>query len=127
MRKTKKAPPAAPPVEAGPWQPPQLRSVDKTIPELGGAVRLRDLLLSERLAFRRLITGLEAAAVTVGVSAGDLMVPQLLAITVERDGAPVMNASQWEVFGAKHNKLTLALFDEACVLCGFLPDANAKN
>lgn len=126
MRASNKTPPAAPPA-AGGFVPPELRRVDKTVPELGGQVQVRDLLLSERLAFRRIIAALERDAVTAGVQAGDLMVPQLLAITVERDGRPVMSAQQWEVFGAIHNKATLDLFDVACELCGFIADAAAKN
>ena len=59
--------------------PPELRRVDKTVPELGGQVQVRDLLLSERLAFRRIIAALERDAVTAGVQAGDL----LLAINTE--------------------------------------------
>ena len=99
--------------------PPELRTVDVTVPELGGALQVCDMLLSERMAFRRMLARLEKDAAP-GVEAGDLMVPQLLALAVRRpDGQRLMTAQQWEIWGATHQGAVLELFNAACKCCGF--------
>ncbi len=86
------------------------------VPELGGEVIVRGLLLSERLA---LLSEAEN---------GEAKLSSLLAATVvDADGAAVYDAQQWEEFGARHFAAALRLFAVAKRLCGLDAEVAEKN
>lgn len=92
------------------------RTVD--VPSLGGAVVVRGLKLSQRLAM------------AVGVDAEDRfrMVPAMLAVTVvDAADEPIFTESQWEEFGAAHLGDAMTLFDAARALSGMDEAALKKS
>ena len=91
------------------------------VPELGGAVLIRPLLLSDRLAMAQ-----EARA--NGRPKDWAHIATLLAYAVvDADGEPVFSTAQWEAFGAMHTDAALRLWDEAWAVSGLDSEAAAKN
>lgn len=88
------------------------------VPELGGEVAVRGLLLSERLAL--LDQGAELERFD--------RVARVLACAV-RDafGEPLFTVQQWEAFGARHFAAALRLFQEALRLSGLDAEAEPGN
>ncbi len=87
------------------------------VPELGGAVLVRGLLLRDRLALA-LGRGADKHA----------MVAALLAATVlDAEGAALWSEEQWERFGARHLAAAMRLFDVARRLCGMDAEDTEKN
>jgi hypothetical protein len=83
------------------------RTVD--VPEMGGEVIVRGLLLSDRLR----LAGL------VGAGADKEVVAQTLALTVvDEVELPIWTVAEWERFGAVHFPAALKLFKEAQELSG---------
>lgn len=103
------------------------------VPELGGAVIVRGMLLSERMAFSTWRT--KAATPAPGEtkeSAEERVGPQTFArmlsvAVVDADQQPVFDASQWERFGANHGARAMELFNAAFRLSGFDEEETAKN
>jgi hypothetical protein len=92
------------------------RAVD--VPELGGEVIVRGLLLKDRLAIAD-ISGKEADFGRVS---------RVLAATViDGDGRPLLNADEWEEFGAAHFSAAMRVFEVALELSGFKAEVLAKN
>lgn len=86
------------------------------VPELGGEVIVRGLLLKDRIA-------LFSAA-----ESGGAQLSRLLAATVvDADQVPVYTTEQWEQFGAQHFGAALALFGVARRLSGLDAEVAEKN
>lgn len=87
------------------------------VPELGGDVVVRGLLLRDRLALA-LGRGADKHA----------MVATLLAATVlDAEGVALWSAEQWERFGARHFHAAMRLFDVARRLCVMDAEEAEKN
>lgn len=108
------------------------------VPEIGGEVIVRGLLLTERLAL--FVENLPAAQAAGGVDNGDppidgapsanryIHIPRMLARTVlASDGEPLWTETQWEEFGAVHFEASLALFRTAQRLSGLDIEDARKN
>lgn len=86
------------------------------VPELGGEVIVRGLLLSERVRI------LQAAATS------SLSISELLACTViDAENESVFNVEEWEAFGANHFTVALDLFNKAKHLSGLDAETNQKK
>lgn len=103
------------------------------VPELGGDVVVRGLLLSERMQIDDIN---EKAKVPqegetdedARIRAGKLVVPRMLSATVVDDeGQPLFSLEQWDVFGGKHRATTFRLFDIALRLSGRITEVVEKN
>lgn len=95
---------------------PTLPKQTVDVPELGGEVVVRGLLLKDRLAL------------FADADAGQAQVSKLLAATVvDADNEPVYTAAQWEEFGAAHFAASLRLFDVSRKLSGLDAEAAEKN
>jgi hypothetical protein len=106
------------------FTPPVLKREPYTLPD-GTDVEVRALLLTERLAVRRQVTELTAGK---GVEESlVLMVPKLLAMSVELDRKPLMTAAQWDEYGASYPTETMELFNKSSDLSGFNVGAAEKN
>lgn len=97
---------------------PETRVVQ--VPELGGEVILRPLMLSDRLAL--------AAHARVQTPKEFAHIAALLAYCV-MDGnlEPLFTVDQWEAWGSKHMTAALTLWDEAYALSGLKPEEAKKN
>lgn len=117
-------PPADGSASARPKLPPIPRE-PYTLPD-GPEVYIRALRLDERLALRR-----DLAALGPASSADDavaLMVPRLLGVAVvDGDGVPIFSGDDWCQYGASYPGTALELFNRACVLSHFAPDATATG
>lgn len=106
------------------FKPPVLKREPYTLPD-GTEVEVRALLLTERLAVRR-----QVAELTAGKGVEEslvVMVPRLLAMSVELDRKPIMSAAEWDEYGATYATETLELFNKASDLSGFNVGAVEKN
>ena len=98
---------------------PVLKKEAVAVPELGGEVIVRGLLLSERFA---LFSGINEA------NAKFLQMPRLLSmVVVDAEGAAVMTEQEWDVFGAESFTAMSALFEVAKRLSGLDAEVVAKN
>lgn len=88
------------------------------VPEMGGEVVVRGLLLRERLALFDDAKGGERYGHISAV---------LAACVVDADGRQVWSAEQWEQFGARHFEAALRLFDVARRLSGLDAEERKKN
>jgi hypothetical protein len=96
---------------------PPLPKKTVNVPELGGEVIVRGLLLRDRLALVD-----EAGPQDMG------RVARLLAATViAPDDTPLLTVEEWEQFGAVHFAATLSLFGEAAKMAGLAVEAAEKN
>lgn len=103
-------------LERGAIAAPTLPKRTVEVPELGGEVIVRGLLLADRLA----------------VLSGDKLdfsrISRLLASTVVlADGLPMWTAAEWEEFGAAHFDAAVRLFDVAAELSGLRTEIAEKN
>lgn len=105
------------------------------VPEIGGEVIVRGLLLTERLALfvenlpAAQAAGEEGAPIDGAPSANRYIhIPRMLARTVlASDGEPLWTETQWEEFGAVHFEASLALFRTAQRLSGLDIEDARKN
>lgn len=98
---------------------PVLPFADVESAAIGGTVRVRGLLLAERLAM------LEAARAR---GDGSDMRPVVLARTVvAEDGLPVYDEATWEVFVSTHLEEADRLFQVALELNGARPETEKKS
>lgn len=94
-------------------QPPK-EVVD--VPELGGEVIIRGLLLSDRV---RILTHGNNKS---------LLISELLSATViDAQGEPIFDIEEWEAFGALHFNVSLSLFAKAKDLSGLDVESNQKK
>jgi hypothetical protein len=86
------------------------------VPELGGEVIVRGLLLKDRLALY------------LDNENGHANLSKLLAATVrDGDGLPVFNVDEWEVFGTSNFGAVVKLFNVARRLSGLDAEVAEKN
>lgn len=96
--------------------PPVLPKQVVDVPELGGEVIVRGLLLSDRVRIMNKARD------------GGVMVTDLLACTVvDADGQPVYSAKEWEEFGASNFNRSLELFKVSRSLSGLDAEVNEKK
>jgi hypothetical protein len=106
--------------------PPELPFED--VPDLPvlGAVRVRGLLFSQRMAFRERCAaiGVDGGAKASGYAA----IPELLEMAVvDANGSPVYTRNRWELYGAAHETEALTLFNTALRLSGLSGEDAKKN
>jgi hypothetical protein len=95
---------------------------------LGGAVRVRALLLSQRLAMESKVSSLRAKHPDNPEEATYIVIPEMLSIAVvDAKDQPIYSVHRWEVFGAQHTALALELFNVAWRLSGMSGEAAKKN
>ena len=100
-------------------KPPVLPKETHDVPELGGEVVVRGLLLSERLA-------LFADAQADGGRFSHIA--RLLAcVVIDAEGKPVFTADEWEQFGASNFEAVLRVFEIARRLSGLDAEVREKN
>lgn len=96
--------------------PPVLPKQVVDVPELGGEVIVRGLLLSDRVR-----------VMNMAASSG-VMVSDLLACTVvDAAGDPIYTKADWEEFGASNFNVCLELFKTAKALSGLDAEVNEKK
>lgn len=103
-------------LERGAVPAPTLPKRTVEVPELGGEVIVRGLLLADRLAV------LSSPGVDYG-----RMSRLLAASVVLADGEPLWSAAEWEEFGAQHFEAASRIFDVALELSGLKGEAAEKN
>lgn len=115
-------------------KPPVLPKEAVDVPEIGGEVIVRGLLLTERLAlFVENLPAAEAAGegpAIDGPLATDryIHIPRMLARTVlASDGEPLWTEAQWQEFGAVNFEASLRLFRVAQRLSGLDIEEARKN
>ena len=92
------------------------RAVD--VPELGGEVIVRGLLLKDRLAI----------ADISGTNQDFSRVSKVLTATVvDPDDKPLLTQDEWEEFGAQHFSAAMRVFEVALELSGFKAEVLEKN
>lgn len=121
------------PIDRNQVPAPEVPREEIEVPELGGSVTVRGLLLTERLR----ISSLRAADAAprpgetddeAKARADTASVPRLLALTVlASDGQPLWSEAQWQAFGAQHFATALGLFNAAMRLSGFDHEGDRKN
>lgn len=98
---------------------PELPREEVDVPELGGAVIVRGLLLRQRMEFFSALREAEDRYV---------MLAKLLHMTVVgSDDKPLLSEAEWERFGGVHFAAAVALFNAAERLSGLNPEDAAKN
>lgn len=96
--------------------PPALPKQVVDVPELGGEVIVRGLLLSDRLAVYR------------KAKTDDLFISDLLACTVvDSENEPIYTKEQWEEFGSSNFNQSLKLYKVAKELSGLDAEVNEKK
>jgi hypothetical protein len=86
-----------------------------SVPELGGEVIVRPLLLADRLALAN--EPRDAALRAKSIQFGHIAALLTYAV-VDGDGEQLLSTSEWEAFGALHIKAAMALWDAAFELSG---------
>lgn len=103
-------------LERGAVPAPTLPKRTVEVPELGGEVIVRGLLLADRLA------------VMTGDRLDFTRISRMLASSVVlADGLPMWTAAEWEEFGAQHFEAASRIFDVALELSGLKGEAAEKN
>lgn len=103
------------------------------VPALGGAVKVRGLLLADRLAYMawraKIAKPLDSETQDEAHErVGALAVPRLLSLCVlNAKDKPLMSETQWNEFGAVHPAPTFHLFNRAWVCSGYDEAEAAKN
>lgn len=98
-------------------KPPTLPKETVDVPELGGAVVVRGLLLRERV---ELLASQEDKGYT--------HISKMLSLTVVDDkGAPVFTQDEWEEFGNQHFSASLHLLEVAKRLSGMNVEVAQKK
>lgn len=96
--------------------PPTLPKEVADVPELGGKVVLRGLLLNDRIRILNLNRN------------GGARVSDMLACTVvDAHDEPIYTVQQWEEFGASNFKVCLDLFARSRALSGLDAEVNEKK
>jgi hypothetical protein len=112
---------------------PKLPQQVEPVPELGGDVIVRGLLLSARMELDDIN---EKAKVPLEgetdeearIRAGKLVVPRMLnATVVDDEGHPIFTIGQWDVFGGAHRGTTFRLFEIALRMSGRIAEEVRKN
>lgn len=98
---------------------PEIPREDVALPELGGAVTVRGLMLKDRMA---LFAGLRDDAESFASMA------RLLHLSVVGpDDRPLLTEAEWERFGYAHFDAALRVFGVARRMAGLDPEEAAKN
>jgi hypothetical protein len=93
---------------------PALKKESVDVPELGGEVQVRAMLLKDRL---RLST-----------EVGYGRIAEILACTVvDGEGALVFDVDEWEIFGGENQAVAFKLFDIAARLSGMTPEEKKES
>lgn len=107
---------------------PTLPSEEIDCPPLGGKVRVRALLLSQRLGMDAKIAQLRAKHPDAPDAAIYAVIAEMLTLAVvDAKDRPVYSINRWEIFGAQHTALALELFNAAWRLSGMSGEAAKKN
>jgi hypothetical protein len=107
---------------------PVLPYEDVPCPPLHGAVRVRALMLTSRLAIEQKVARLRAKNPDDPDGAAYGVIPEVLSIAVvDAKDQPIYSRTRWEIFGAQHTALTLELFNTAWRLSGMSGDDAKKN
>lgn len=94
--------------------PPSLPKEVVEVPELGGEVIVRGMLLGERVSFY---------AVT-----GSRRLAKLLEFcVVDNEGEPIYTEQQWDEFGSRHYTVALDLFQKVRALNGMDAEVSEKK
>lgn len=105
--------------------PPELPFEDVPDLPLLGAVRVRGLTFSQRMAFRARCAALGVDDVKADAYAA---IPELLEMAVvDAHGSPLYSRARWELYGAAHESEALTLFNTAMRLAGLSSDGAKKN
>ncbi|MGK2897208.1 MAG: hypothetical protein ACSLE9_00775 [Burkholderiaceae bacterium] len=121
-------------IKSGELAQPELATETVAVEPLGGDVRVRAMLLSERLGMERRLVRLRKEAGDKGAADENswlAVVPDVLELCVlDADKRPVFSRSAWENFGASHLGVAVQLFNVAWRLSGMAGDEGddpAKN
>lgn len=96
--------------------PPSVPKEVVEVPELGGEVIVRGLLLSDRI---RLFSSAQSQKTYIS---------HLLSCTVvDNENTPIYSIDEWESFGARNFEASLALFKTAKTLSGLDVEVNEKK
>lgn len=112
---------------------PTLRKETVDVPEIGGEVIVRAMLLGERLEIfqeqSRLATPRDGESEEdAHERAGRQLIAPTLACTVlDADSKPLWTAAQWDVFGSQHAARALHLFRSVMRLSGGSVEDARKN
>jgi hypothetical protein len=102
--------------------PPELATETVAVEALGGDVRVRAMLLSERLGMEQRITRLRKEASDKGGTEDSnwlAIVPDVLALCVlDGSNRPVFSKARWENWGAVNLAASVQLFNVAWRLSG---------
>jgi hypothetical protein len=105
---------------------PVLPFEDVPCPPLGGAVRVRSLDLTQRMAMEARLERIRLKNPD-NPEASYVVIPEVLAMcVVDAKGNPVFTATRWSHFGARHQALAMELFNKAWSLAG-MSDTDAKK
>lgn len=86
------------------------------VPELGGEIIVRGLLLSDRVRI-----------LTKAGSGGQPISEVLAASVIDAKEEPIFDVEEWEAFGASNFNVTLSLFQKAKELSGLDVETNQKK
>lgn len=96
-------------------------------PPLGGKVKVRALLLTQRMGIEQRTADLKVKRPDEP-EATNAIIPEVLAICVcDGKDQPVYSRTRWDTFGAQHPALALELFNAAWRLSGLSGEAAKKN
>lgn len=102
---------------------PALPAKEIDVPELGGVVVVRGLLLKERIEYARMY----AKDNPTDPDRFD-HIAELLARTVrDEDGVFIFTVAEWETFGAAHYRAAIRIWSLAQDLCGFGGEEEKKS
>lgn len=102
------------------FTPPVLKREPFTLPD-GTCVEVRAMKFSERARLRGQATRIDAGDDAV------VLIPRVLAFTVELEGAPLMTAEQWDEYGASHQATVYEIFNRVSSLSDIGGEAAEKN
>lgn len=106
---------------------PVLPSEEVQCAPLGGAVKVRALMLTQRLGIEQRVQHLRAKG-EEGGGATYAVIPEVLAMAVvDAKDQPIYTRARWEIFGAEHTALALELFNTAWRLSGLSGEDAKKN
>lgn len=113
-------------------RPPVLPSLEREVPELGGAVIVRGMDMAQTMVFaaarRRYAEPRdgEDEGQAAYRSSGELL-PLLLSFTVlAGDGLPVFSVAEWKAWGIQHPDAVRQLWDDALAMSGQQPEQEKK-
>lgn len=94
---------------------------------LAGKVKVRALLLTQRMGIEQRLAALRAKHPD-DPAASNAVIPEVLSVCVcDGKDQPVYSRTRWDTFGAQHPALTLELFNVAWRLSGMSGEAAKKN